>query len=446
VRIAVAGGLVVSLALAACSSGKDKAADAPAAAASSTAATSTSAAPASSSAAAASSAVSSTAAAAGSDEKPVTILAQTYYTDEPTRSLWTDRLTKCGAAHKITVKHETVPGGELIAKILQQGQSKTLPDLLMIDNPEVQQIAAAGLLHPLDEFGVTVDGVLDQVVKASTYNGKLYGAQPDTNTLAIFYNTDTFTKAGLTPPKTWEELKATAAKLSGNGKYGLAFSAKADYEGTWQFLPFFWSAGAELDNVDSPEAVAALTLEKQLVDSKSASKSVVNWSQGDVLDQFVTGKAAMMVNGPWNFPALKEASAKGLKWDVSTVPVATAGAPSGAPLGGEAWTIPITGKTDKEQAAATVIKCLMTDEMQLEIAKNHGLIPTRESVLTPFAATADPQMKGFTEQIKTARARTGVVGTKYPVVGAAIYKALGAALVGGKTPEDALKAAAESLK
>ncbi|MEO6711851.1 MAG: sugar ABC transporter substrate-binding protein [Mycobacteriales bacterium] len=441
--MAVSGGLILSLALAACGDDGDDAATktSPPVVASSAASAS---APASGPTATQPAVASSTAAA---QIKPVTILAQTYYTDEPSHSLWSERLTKCGAPHQITVKHESVPGGELIPKILQQGQAKTLPDLIMVDNPEVQQVAAAGVLLPLEDFGIKPEGILEQVTKASTYEGKLYGAQPDTNTLAVFYNVDTLAKAGVTPPKTWDELKAASAKLSGNGNYGIAFSAKADFEGTWQFLPFFWSAGAELDAIDSPEAVSALTLLKDLVDSKSASKSVVNWGQSDVLDQFTSGKAAMMINGPWNFPALKTASKeKGLKWDVATVPVAKNGAPSGAPLGGEAYAIGKTGNADKEQAAAKVIDCLMSDEMQLEIAKNHGLIPTRESVLDAFAGSAEPQMKGFVEQIKTARARTGVVGIKYPEVGAAIHQAMGAALVGGKTPQEALAAAAASVK
>ena len=40
-------------------------------------------------------------------------------------------------------------------------------------------------------------------------------------------------------------------------------------------------------------------------DMRSASKSVINWTQGDAKDQFVAGKAAMMVNGPWQIPALQ---------------------------------------------------------------------------------------------------------------------------------------------
>jgi len=65
--------------------------------------------------------------------------------------------------------------------------------------------------------------------------------------------------------------------------------------------------------------VQALTLWKDLVDAKSASKSVVTWTQADVNDQFMAGNAAMMVNGPWQLPTLN--ADKKLNFGVVPIPV-----------------------------------------------------------------------------------------------------------------------------
>ncbi|WP_246865312.1 hypothetical protein [Clavibacter michiganensis] len=46
----------------------------------------------------------------------------------------------------ITIKRTSIPGSSLIQKVLQQASSKTLPDVLMLDNPDLQQIAATGAL------------------------------------------------------------------------------------------------------------------------------------------------------------------------------------------------------------------------------------------------------------------------------------------------------------
>jgi multiple sugar transport system substrate-binding protein len=44
------------------------------------------------------------------------------------------------------------------------------------------------------------------------------------------------------------------------GKKGITFSAIGTEEGSFQFLPWFWGAGAQLTQLDSPQATAALDL------------------------------------------------------------------------------------------------------------------------------------------------------------------------------------------
>jgi multiple sugar transport system substrate-binding protein len=84
----------------------------------------------------------------------------------------------------------------------------------------------------------------------------------------------------------------------------------------------------------------ALQLWKDLVDQGSVSKSAVNWKQADVNDQFIAGKAAMMLNGPWQIPSLQKAK---VDFGVAPFPINKPDQTSIAPLGGEAWTVPVTG-------------------------------------------------------------------------------------------------------
>ena len=247
-----------------------------------------------------------------------------YYSNEPDKTVYTNVLNACGSANGVTIQRETVPGANLIAKVLQQSSSRTLPDVLMLDNPDLQQIAATGALTPLSDYGLNADGYIKGVVDASTYQGKLYGLQPITNTIALFYNKDILAKAGVTPPKTWDELKAAAKKLTAGKQYGIAFSAPANYEGTWQFLPFMWSNGGDEKNITTPQVAQALQLWVDLVKDGSASKWVVNWKQADVNDQFMAGNAAMMINGPWQFPVLN--ADKNLHYAVVPIPAPQAGA------------------------------------------------------------------------------------------------------------------------
>ena len=56
------------------------------------------------------------------------------------------------------------------------------------------------------------------------------------------------------------------------------------------------------------------------------SKSSINWAQADVNNQFIAGKAAMMINGPWQLP--RSNAAKGLEFDSVPIPTRTGEAPS----------------------------------------------------------------------------------------------------------------------
>src|SRR4051794_20980444 len=112
-----------------------------------------------------------------------------YYTDDPGHTQIGDQLSKCGTTVGVKkVVHQSVPGPTLIQKVLQQASSKSLPDVLMLDNPDIQQIAATGALAPLDDFGINANGYAPGPVSAAKYKGKLYGLQPGANTIAIFYN------------------------------------------------------------------------------------------------------------------------------------------------------------------------------------------------------------------------------------------------------------------
>ncbi|MEW1778572.1 sugar ABC transporter substrate-binding protein [Streptomyces sp. NPDC086777] len=240
------------------------------------------------------------------------VTALDYYTDEPEHSQWGEMLTACGKTAGVKVEQTSVPGASLLPKVLQQASSRTLPDLLMLDNPDLQQIAQTGALTPLEQYGIDSSGFAKGILSAGTYKGKLYGLAPYVSTIALFYDRDMLAEAGVAVPRTWDELETAAARLTRPGRYGMAVDANPTFEGTWQFLPFLWSNGGDEKRLDTPQAAQALQLWVDLVKSGSMSKSVLNWTQADVHDQFVAGRTAMMINGPWRIPALNKD--KNLHW------------------------------------------------------------------------------------------------------------------------------------
>lgn len=362
-----------------------------------------------------------------------------YQSADPEKTQWQKVLDECTASTGIAIDRQAIPRDELISKTLLAAQQHQLPNVLRIDNPDLQQVADTGALAPLTDYGVDLTGLYANLIDAGTYKGKVYGVAPGINGMALFYNTDMFMAAGLKPPTTWAEVKDDAAKLTKNGVYGIAFSAPATEEGSWQFEPWLWGAGADLSKLDSPEAVKALQFWVDLVTSGSASKSVVQWSQGDVNDQFMAGKAAMQQNGVWNLSALEKAK---IKFGVVPIPKPDGGAAPG-PMGGEVLTIPVGNDPATLQAAGKIVNCLLSDKEMLEWATLQAYIPSRQT-LAQTAAQADPNMLPFVQAAAAERSRTGPpanLGPNYNKVSQPLWNAIQAALTGAKTPQDALTAA-----
>jgi multiple sugar transport system substrate-binding protein len=370
----------------------------------------------------------------GNSSGAITLTESDYYGSAPQNTQIQGVLTQCGTQAGVKVVHQEEPRAQLVPKLLQEAASRSLPDLMLVDNPDLQQLASTGGLVSLSANGLSTKGLYPSIVSAGEYQGQTYGIAPGVNDLALYYNEDLFTKAGLTPPKTWAQLTTDAKTLTAGARKGIAFSAAATEEGSFQFEPFFWSAGADLKDLSSPQAVTALTLWKTMVDDGYASKSVVNWTQSDVEAQFQAGNAAMMVNGPWQLPLLNAAA--GLHFGIVPIPVPAASDPAVSPLGGEVWSV---GRSNaaREAKAVAVVKCLLSSANATQWSKDAGYIPSNEAAAAQLAK-ADPQLAPFIGEVATAKARTAQLGTAYPKVSTALWNALQEALAGSMSPQAAL--------
>lgn len=360
-----------------------------------------------------------------------------YYIDEPDNGIFAKALEAAAQKVGVTIKREAVTGSSLIQKVLQMSSSRTLPDILMLDNPDLQQIAATGALAPLEELGFTADGFIEGFMGAGSYKGTLYGMGPCANTLGLYYNKDLLDAAGVAVPQTWDELTAAARALTQGDTYGLAFCAQASYEGAWQFLPFFWSAGADETDIATPEAASALQLWVDLVHAGSASESVLTWTQTDVGEQFTSARAAMVIDGPWLTTTFDKAN---INWAVAEIPVPKAGMTAVAPLGGELWTVPRSGDEAKQKKAAELLAALMSDDALLELNTTRYTIPTKESADGAYIEKL-PQMEALVSAVNNGRSRTAKLGEGWPKTAEALYNAIQSALTGKAEPLAALQTA-----
>nr|WP_243744689.1 sugar ABC transporter substrate-binding protein [Streptomyces hainanensis] len=375
--------------------------------------------------------------AAQPDPDTVTVLNSA--TDTAEHEANQDFFDRCAEPLGLRVEQISVPADQVASKALRMASSDSLTDILELDGSQVPQFAETEGLLPIGEAGVDTSVFSDSANSLGSFDGTQYGVARSVNSLALIYNVDLLAEAGLEPPTTWDELETTAAALTQGDTYGMAFSASPNADGVYQFLPFFWSAGGDEARLDDGAGVPALQLWKDLVDAGSASRSVVNWNQQDVNDQFISGRAAMMINGPWQVPVLD--GQDDVDWAVASIPVPQAGQDPVPPIGGTVMTVP-RNDDDPERVsnAGRVLSCLNSEENQLAWGERVNNVPTRAEAAQAYREE-NPKLAPFADLVLTARSRTAEVGTRWPVVGDALAGAFQSVLTGRSSPEQALDAA-----
>jgi multiple sugar transport system substrate-binding protein len=374
----------------------------------------------------------STSATSSSSSSKVTITEWDYYSGGANAAINAYNTQFMAAHPNITVKRTTVPYANLITKILQDASAGDMPNLMLIDNPDVPEVAATGQLVPLNNMpGFTDSGYTSGAIAECTYQGKQYCYPIGANTVGLFYNKAMFAAAHLTPPATWAQLQADAQALTTASHYGIAFDATNDEQSTWQLEPFFWSNGGSLTDVSTPAVQQALQLWVNMVNDGSASKSVLTWGQDpDLTQQFLHSKAAMIIDGPWIFPEL---NAAGWKYDqqygIVPIPVRQAGQTVVTPLGGETMDIGAGGSSAQQQAAWEWIEGLQQPATMEQVASMMYYLPTKTAVIQQYLQ-GGPQYTEFAKEIETARPRTTEYGANYPKVSEAIWTAIQAAITG----------------
>lgn len=342
---------------------------------------------------------------------------------------------------EIYVEAQYLPREELMKQYSIGVVSGELPDVGMVDNPDHNSYAAMGVFEDItdlyEESGDT--NFLEGSIASCYYEGKLYGLPWGNNCLGLFYNEDLLKEAGVEVPTTWSELEAACEKLTKDGTYGLAISAINNEEGTFQYMPWLLSAGGSVDDLGSDASKESMTYLKSLIDNGYVSSECVNWTQADAEKQFASGKAAMMINGPWQFSGLEE-DAPDLNYGVAQVPKADDGEYASI-LGGENIGI-CTGAN--VEAAWKFVSWIESKDKSAEICKSIGRLSPRSDVDTESLYADDANWKVFAEIMPNAQSRGP--SPSWPEISEAIYTAQQEVFTGKKDVDTAMNDAASTVE
>nr|WP_245894877.1 ABC transporter substrate-binding protein [Nostoc cycadae] len=354
----------------------------------------------------------------------------------------------------VDVQVESIYAGQLdqqLPKILTAVVAQVPPDILSFYPQVTGQFVELGAIVPLeywlDKLSLKSE-ISPNLLEELTLNGHLWSIPLYTSNIGIFFRPTLFQAAGITnTPKTWQELREVAKKLTvdRNGdnqpeQYGMLLPMGKGEWTVFSWFPFLFSGGGEvirngLPNLNNPGAIHALQFWQDLLKDGSAILSPPE--RGYEEDAFLQGRVAMQITGPWTYITKS-------KTDYQVFPI---------PSDVDQATVTGTGnfylmKTtpEKKKAALQFLEYVLSEEFQTEWAIGTGFLPvnlkTAQSTAYQQYINQRPWMKVFLEQMGVARARPTLAG--YNRLSESLGRAIEASLM-GESPQAALKKAQERL-
>lgn len=341
---------------------------------------------------------------------------------------------------------------ELMKQYTIGAVSGDLPDIGMCDSPDMASYISLGVFADIDSQ-LQEWGQLDQFYKGPLEScrgtdGHLYGLPNNSNCLALLCNMDMLKAAGIDKaPTTWEELEEAAKATTDpdNGVYGFAMSAVSNEEGTFQFIPWLYGAGATVADVDSEEGIRAFQFLADLEKNGYMSNEVVNWGQGDALNAWAAGKAAIMEAGTWMIAQnldSEDSIKNDVTWEYQFAPMPSENGHQATVIGGENFGVCSSSKHVDE--CVKFLEMMETAQNNADWCETAGKLPVRaDAVELKDFWTADERYKVFNDSMNFAVPRGP--HPQWPTISEALWTAEQAAILGQMTPEDAAKQAASTI-
>ena len=309
------------------------------------------------------------------------------------------------AQSDIHVTYEMLPRNDLLKQYTLGVVSGNLPDLGTADNPDYSSLAAIGVFSDITDWFNSWDQkdvFLEDVMASCYYQDKLYGLPFAPNCIGLWCNQAMLDEAGIeAPPATYEELEEAAAKLTKDGVYGFALSAIKTEEGTFQHLPFVMSAGGNILDLSSEESKTGLRTLGRMFENGYISQEALNWTQSDVLQQFMAGNVAMIISGNWNLTTI-HSEVPDLEFTISPIPKAEGGN-NVTILGGEA--IGVTSTTEHPDQALQFLEWFLSKDVNAELVKQCTRFSPRSDITAEDLYPGDEELAIYVELMQDAKPR-----------------------------------------
>lgn len=277
---------------------------------------------------------------------------------------------------------------EGLAKLRTALAARAAPPLSHVVGEVVPYLASAGALEPLDDYPqARTLPILPSLGQAGSYHG---GAErplvivPFNRSTPIAYlNRNLLEQSGVEVPRTWDELRAAARRLTQPGRFG--FGCPIDW---WFWAALVGQAGGRVVepngdiSLGGRAGVEALELWQELVAAGAMKpppgRDYNAWEQ--LSQDFLAGRVAMM----WSSTAFVRYLEQTADFPVLAAPLPR-GVRASVPTGGTHFVLMKAAPTEQKQAAWTFVRYLLLAEPAAYWSSETGYLPVTSGAVAQLS-------------------------------------------------------------
>ncbi|MFJ4961640.1 putative ABC transporter substrate-binding protein YesO [Streptomyces sp. ADI96-02] len=282
-------------------------------------------------------------------------------------------------------------------QLLTSFEGGEAPDVIHDASDDLADFAYGGYLADLRGLlpGRLSDDIPERSWSTTTFGGGVYGVPFLQEPRVLIANTALLKASGArvpTPerPWSWPEFRRVAKKLTGGGRYGVAWPLKEPVSVT---LNLGLTAGGRLFHreadgraalrFEAGDAVVPGTIRDQVNTDRSAARTALGMGGSDTLPGFFGGRYAMVPLGFAYRQQIVEQAPEGFDWTVLPLPAGSGGLAQGV----SPQTLSVAEDSPYKKEAVAFIDFLLRPRNMVRLARGDWMLPTGT------AALADPSLR-----------------------------------------------------
>ncbi|MFS0912223.1 extracellular solute-binding protein [Microbacterium sp. 179-I 3D2 NHS] len=372
------------------------------------------------------------------------------YGEDAQKALIEEEVAGFTDAEGISADLVSYPFAEYRNQILLRSRDGSTTGAAQLDIADIQSLARLGVLEDLSPY-VEAGGYTDAALANGKVDDKQYGLPWYTGSIGLISNTALLEKAGITEtPKTVDEFEEALKAVKGLGGDVVPYALATKPETIKDFIPWLKTFGSKVVDgdeisVNDKGAVEALTWITSLVDEGLVS---LNIGRPEARTLYSQGKTAFFDDANQVRGTIASQAADPTLLD-STLPISRPVVKAGDEPQALAWGGLLV--VFKEGPAATASEFAAYLSSDVDTALNRfekiGSVPTTTKALEDPIFTDDAYASTWQEQITDGASPNPLwVFPEYAQMEAKLAEQIQAALIGQKSPKDALDEADKAMQ